>query len=144
MITVFPLRHCKSPILVSFSLSHFEFHSDHSAGKVVVWLFCLQFLRLGDLRHKEWRHFSKFLVMCRVRLELKFQTVIPGAGTGVPVSLRHKLCCVDWNLFCSVSDPACLSAKPLGLMNSISSRFPEVPLAKPCAVCTGVTRGYIL
>ena len=50
--------------------------------------------------------FSTFAVMCRVRLELKFQTVTPGAGTGVPVSLRSKLSCVDWNLFCSISDPA--------------------------------------
>ena len=50
--------------------------------------------------------FSTFAVMCRVRLELKFQTVILGAGTGVSVSLRSKLSYVDWNLFCSISDPA--------------------------------------
>ena len=35
-ITVFPLRHCKSPGLVSFSLCPSEFHSDHNPGKVVV------------------------------------------------------------------------------------------------------------
>ena len=109
-----------------------------------MWLFAFSSLRLGKLRHKKWRHFSKFLVMCRVRFELKFQTVIPGASTGLPVSLSCKLSCVDWNLFCSVSDPACLLAKPLGLKNSIGSRFPEVPLAKPCAICTGLPPGYTL
>ena len=36
VITVFPLRNCKSPGLVSISLDHFEFHPDHNPGKVVV------------------------------------------------------------------------------------------------------------
>lgn len=67
----------------------------------------------GETEAQGVRHFSKFLVMCRVRFELKFQTVIPGASTGVPMSLRHILSCIDWNLFCSVSDPACLLANEL-------------------------------
>lgn len=102
--------------------------------------FTLSSLRMGRLRHKESQaHFSRFAVSCRVRLELKSQILILGSGTELPVSLRNKLNCVNWNLFCSVSDPASLLAKRLGLMNSISSGFPEVPLAKPCASYTGVT-----
>ena len=49
---------------------------------------------------------------------------------------KAKVCWLEFFLF--ISDPAFLLAKPLGLMNSISSSFPEVPLAKPCASYTGV------
>ena len=49
---------------------------------------------------------------------------------------NNKVCWLEFFLF--ISDLAFLLAKPLGLMNSISSSFPEVPLAKPCASYTGV------